>query len=85
MLRHHGRIGSHRAVTDTDDGQPWPKGPTEGDGKLHPKRRLLVPKSRVFELCEAWHHPMVHPSVPKQAQDTLRHFSFDDIGFHCAL
>ena len=65
MLRHHGCTSSHRAVTDTDDGQEWPKGPTEEDGKLHPKRRLLVPKSRVSELCEAWYHHMVHSSVRK--------------------
>ena len=35
----------YRAVTDPDDGQKWPKGLTEEDGKLYPNGKLLVPES----------------------------------------
>ena len=35
----------YRAVTDTDDGQKWPKGLTEEDGKLYWNGKLLVPES----------------------------------------
>ena len=59
----------YRAVTDPDDGQKWPKGLTEEDGKLYRNGKLLVPESRVLELCEAWHHHMLHPGVKKQALD----------------
>ena len=41
----------YRAVTDPDDGQKWPKGLTEEDGKLYRNGKLLVPESRVLELC----------------------------------
>ena len=58
----------YRAVTDPDDGQKWPKGLTEEDGKLYRNGKLLVPESRVLELCEAWHHHMMHPGVKKQAR-----------------
>ena len=36
----------YRAVTDPDDGQKWPKGLTEEDGKLYRNGKLLVPESR---------------------------------------
>ena len=32
------------AVTDPDDGQKWPKGLTEEDGKLYRNGKLLVPE-----------------------------------------
>ena len=35
----------YRAVTDPDDGQQWPKGLTEEDGKLYRNGKLLVPES----------------------------------------
>ena len=35
----------YRAVTDPDDGQKWPKGLTEEDGKLYRNGKLLVPES----------------------------------------
>ena len=35
----------YRAVTDPDDGQKWPKGLTEVDGKLYRNGKLLVPES----------------------------------------
>ena len=57
----------YRAVTDPDDGQKWPKGLSEEDGKLYRNDQLLVPESRVLELCETWHHHMMHPGVRKQA------------------
>ena len=56
-------------MTDPDDGQKWPKGLTEEDGKLYRNGKLLVPESRVLKLCEAWHHHMMHPGVKKQALD----------------
>ena len=43
----------YRASTDPDDGQKWPKGLTEEDGKLYRHGKLRVPESRVLELCEA--------------------------------
>ena len=69
----------YRAVTDPDDDQKWPKGLTEEDGKLYSKGRLLVPESRVLELCEAWHHHMVHPGVRKQVTDMVKRFAIDDV------
>ena len=75
----------YRAVTDPDDGQKWPKGLTEEDGKLYPNGKLLVPESRVLELCEAWHHHMMHPGVKKQALDMQRWFEVDDIGLYNAI
>ena len=69
----------YRAVTDPDDGQKWPKGVTEEDGKLYRNGKLLVPVSRVLELCEAWHHHMMHPGVKKQALDVQRRFEIDQI------
>ena len=66
-------------MTDPDDGQKWPKGLTEEDGKLYRNGKLLVPESRVLELCEAWHHHMLHPGVKKQALDMQRRFQIDHI------
>ena len=75
----------YRAVTDPDDGQKWPKGLTEEDGKLYRNGKLLVPESRVLELCEAWHHHMLHPGVKKQALDMQRRFEIDQIGLYTAI
>ena len=36
-----------------DNGQTLPKGLTEEDAKLYSNDQLLVPESRVLELCEA--------------------------------
>ena len=75
----------YRAVTDPDDGQKWPKGLTEEDGKLYRNGKLLVPESRVLELCEAWHHHMLHPGVQKQALDMQRRFEINHIGLYTAI
>ena len=75
----------YRAVTDPDDEQKWPKGLTEEDGKLHQNGKLLVPESRVLELCEAWHHHMMHPGVRKQALDMQRRFEINQIGLYNAI
>ena len=75
----------YRAVTDPDDGQKWPKGLTEEGGKLYRNGKLLVPESRVLELCEAWHHHMMHPGVKKQALDMQRRFDIDQIGLYTAI
>ena len=74
----------YRAVTDPDDGQKWPKGLTEEDGKLYRNGKLLVPESRVLELCEALHHHMMHPGVRKQALDMQHRFEIDQIGLYNA-
>ena len=75
----------YRAVTDPDDGQKWPEGLTEEDGKLYRNGKLLVPESRVLELCEAWHHHMLHPGVKKQALDMQRRFEIDHIVLYTAI
>ena len=75
----------YRAVTDPDYGQKWLKGLTEEDGKLYPKGKLSVLESRVLELCEAWHHHMMHPGVKKQALDMQRRFKVDEIGLYNAI
>ena len=75
----------YRAVTNPDDGQKWPKGLTEEDGKLYRNGKLLVPESRVLELCEAWHHHMMHPGVRKQALDMQRRFKMDQISLYNAI
>ena len=75
----------YRAVTDPDDGQKWPKGLTEEDGKLYRNGKLLVPESQVLELCEAWHHHMMHPGVKKQALDMQRRFEINQIGLYSAI
>ena len=72
-------------MTDPDDGQKWPKGLTEEDGKLYRNGKLLVPESRVLELCEAWHHHMLHPGVKKQALDMQRRFEIDHIVLYTAI
>ena len=72
----------YRAVTDPDDRQKWPKGLTEEDGKLYRNGKLLVPESRVLELCEAWHHHMMHPGVRKQALDMQRRFEIHQISLY---
>ena len=75
----------YRAVTDPDDGQKWPKGLTEEDGKLYRNGKLLVPESRVLQLSQAWHHHMMHPGVKKQALDMQRRFEIDQIGLYNAI
>ena len=77
--------GEYRAVTDPDDGQKWPKGLTEEDGKLYRNGKLLVPESQVLELCKAWHHHMMHPGVRKQALDMQRRFEIDQISLYNAI
>ena len=72
-------------MTDPDDGQKWPKGLTEEDGKLYRNGKLLLPESRVLELCEAWHHHMLHPGVKKQALDMQRRFEIDHIVLYTAI
>ena len=75
----------YRALTDPDDEQKWPKGLTEEDGKLYRNGRLLVPESRVLELCEAWQHHMMQPGVKKQAIDMQRRFEIGGIGLYNAI
>ena len=75
----------YRAVTDPDDGQKWPKGLTEEDGKLYQNGKLRVPQSRVLELCEAWHNHMMHLGVEKQALDMQRRFEIDQISLYNAI
>ena len=72
-------------MTDPDDGWKWPKGLTEEDGKLYRNGKLLVPESGVLELCEAWHHRMLHPGVKKQALDMQRQFKIDQINLYTAM
>ena len=67
------------ALTDPDDRQKWPKGLTKEDGKLYPNSTLLVPTSRVLELCEAWYHDIIHQGIQKQALDMQRWFEIDEI------
>ena len=61
-------------MTDPDDGQDWPEGVTEEDGKLFKHGLLLVPEGRVEQLSEQWHHRMMHPGVNKMKQDMERRF-----------
>ena len=75
----------YRALTDPDNGQKWPKGLTEGDDKLYRNGRLLLLESPVLELCEPWHHHMMHPAVKKQGLDMQRRFEIDDIGLYNAI
>ena len=72
-------------MTNPDDGQKWPKGLTEEMGKLYQNGKLLVPESRVLELCEAWHHHMMHSGGRKQALDMQRRFEIDQIGMYNAI
>ena len=39
----------------------------------------------MLELCEAWHHHMMHPGVKKQALDIQRRFEIDQIGLYSAI
>ena len=41
----------YQALTDPDDEHKWAKGLSEEDSKLYRNGRLLVPESRVLELC----------------------------------
>ena len=75
----------YRALTDPDVGVKWPKAVTEEDGKLYRNGRLLVPGSRMLDLCEAWHHHMMRPGVGKQALDMQRRFEIDEIGLNNAI
>ena len=75
----------HRALTDPEFGQKWPKGLSEEDDKLYRNGRLLVPESRMLELCEAWYHHMMHPRVKKQALDMQRRFEIDKMGLYNAI
>ena len=72
-------------MTGPDDWQKWPKELTKEDGKLYWHGKLLVPESRVLELCEAWHHRMMHPGVRKQALDMQRRFEIDQICLYNAI
>ena len=36
----------------------------------------------MLELCEAWHHHMMHPGVRKQALDMQRRFRIHQIGLN---
>ena len=55
------------------------------DGKLYRNGKLLIPESRVLELCEAWHHHMLHPGVKKEALEMQRRFEIDQIGLYTAI
>ena len=39
----------------------------------------------MLELCEAWHHHMLHPGVKNQALDMQRRFEIDQIGLYTAI
>ena len=39
----------------------------------------------MLELCEAWHHHMMHPGVTKQPIDMQRRFEIHDIGLYNAI
>ena len=39
----------------------------------------------MLELCEAWHHHMMHPGGTKQALDMRRRFEIDQIGLYNAI
>ena len=75
----------YRVFSDPDNGQKWPKGLPQEDGKLYRNGRLLVPESWVLEVCEAWHHHMMHPGAEKQALDMRRRFEIDEIALYNAI
>ena len=74
----------YSAVTDLYDGEKWPKGRTQEDGKLYRNGNLLLPESQVLELCEAWQHHMMHPGIKKQALGMQRRFKINEIGLYNA-
>ena len=39
----------------------------------------------MLELCEAWHHHMMHPGTKKQALDMQSRFEIDRIGLYNAI
>ena len=39
----------------------------------------------MLELCQAWHHHMMHPGVRKQALDMQRRFEIDQISLYNAI
>ena len=39
----------------------------------------------MLELCEAWHHHMMHPGDKKKALDTQRRFEIDEIRLYNAI
>ena len=55
------------------------------DGKLYPNGKLLVPESRLLELCEALQNHMMHQRVKKQALDMQHRFEIDYIGLYNAI
>ena len=75
----------YRALTEPDEGQRWQKAPTEEDGKLYGNAKLLVLETRVPELCEGWHHHMMHPGFKKQALDRQRRFEIDETRLNNAI
>ena len=75
----------YRALTDSEDGQKWPKGLTKEDGKLYRNSRLLALESQVLQLCEAWQHNMMHQGDKKQVLDMQRRFGIDEIGLYNAI
>ena len=74
-----------RALTGPDDGQKGPKGLTKEDGKLYRKGRLLVQRSLVLDLCQAWHHHMMHSEVKKHTLDMQRRLEIHEIGLHNSI
>ena len=39
----------------------------------------------MLEVCEAWHHQMLHPWARKQALDMQRWLEIDEIGLYNAI
>ena len=83
--RSEGFESEYRALTDPQDRQKWPNGLTEEDGKLYRNGRLLVPESGALELCESWHHHMMHQGIGKQAPDMQHRLEIDAIGLYNAI
>ena len=75
----------YRALINPDNGQKWPKGLAEEDGKLYRNGGLLVAQSRVLELCDAWDNHMMYPGVRKQARDMQPRLESDEIGVYSAI
>ena len=70
------------ALTDPHDGQKWPKGLMEEDGKLYWHGKLVVPESRVLDLRELWNQHMMHQGVKKQGLEMQRRLEVDEIGLY---